>query len=122
MIALLNPPGTYTTMLFEISRTSSRCDYTEQPCEGAVLSQRPRVDRRTVDDPKKLRFGSDTWYQHGTNHRVEDGHIVRDMEMVSIWVIDIQSLDALMTFIRECGDAIVLSETSIEIYDDRRED
>jgi len=104
---------------FQIFRTSQGTDSDEAPVDGAVIEQRPRVDRRTVDDLSRLRFGRDTWYTHGTNHRVEGGCILRDMEMRSIWVIEIASLEALMTLVGD--DEIVLGAGVIEIYDNYRE-
>ncbi len=40
-------------------------------------------DERTVDDPKKVPMARDTdqwWYNEGRNHRIENGHIVRDRD------------------------------------------
>ena len=38
----------------------------------------------------------DRWYGDGSNHRKENGLIVRDMQESTRWVIDIESLEQLM--------------------------
>jgi len=76
-------------MIFEICRTTARYDCDHPPVEGAFKTQRVRVDRRTVSSPDQLRYEPErsTWYQVGTNHRVENGCIARDMEMMTIWAV-----------------------------------
>lgn len=38
-----------------------------------------------------------------------------------IWFVDIESLEDLHNLINEVGSAIILDDTSVEIYDDFRE-
>lgn len=48
-----------------------------------------RRDERTVDDPSKLPErvgGGAVWYTEGINHRVENDHIVRDLETNGLFV------------------------------------
>ena len=101
-----------------ISRTSDGF-----PCDGAVREKVAYVDGRTVDDPKKLMFPLDreSWYKFGENHRVENGHIFRDI-MEDGYTIEVESL---VSFIKEHGECVVsvdnLNQVHIEIYDDYRE-
>ena len=110
-------------MIFEVFRSSYRGVGDHPPVEGAFKTQRVRVDRRTVSSPDQLRYEPErsTWYQVGTNHRVENGRIQRDMEMREVWAVDIPTLEALLTFIGTCGHEIVMTKDTIEIYDDYRE-
>lgn len=107
-------------MLFRISRTSI-CE--GKPCDEAISMTTVRIDERGVDDPAKIRayYGENTdwWYSNGRNHRVENGHIKRDFDDEA-WYVEISSLDELMKFIDKYG-CIVVSLSSIEIYDDYRE-
>lgn len=52
-------------------------------------------------------------------HAYEEGGIDKYGEM--IWFVDIESLEDLHNLINEVGHAIILDDTSIEIYDDFRE-
>lgn len=77
-------PGQYRVM-----RTSSYGESPEPPCDGAYQIRVTRVDRRLTDDPKKVPSGRGTdewWYDRGTNHRVEDGCICRDLGVDTLWV------------------------------------
>ena len=49
----------------------------------------------------------------------EEGGIDKYGEM--IWFVDIESLEDLHSLINEVGAAIILDDTSVEIYDDFRE-
>lgn len=64
-------------MKFLISRTSIWGD--KKPYKNACLDTFIRIDERTVDDPSKLNHKSsrENWYDEGSNHRVENGHIKR---------------------------------------------
>lgn len=119
-------------MKFLITRTSRK--YVEQPpCEEARAEKYVVVDRRSVDDPRKFtayRHNPDEamqmWYGDGSNHRVENGMIVRDMQERIRWVIDIENLEQLMELQRKYGELILNTDDNnndpaIEIYDDYRE-
>jgi hypothetical protein len=45
---------------------------------------------------------ADTWYAEGANHRVENGHIRRDMPLAShqqfCWIVELETLEALTAF------------------------
>lgn len=110
-------------MKFLVRRTS--CLYSK-PCDEAVLEPFIYVDERTVDDPAKIpafNGKSEWWYKDGTNHRVIDGHICRDINSNG-WFIEVSSLDELMQFYQKYGRLIFLPECrgvdGIEIYDDYR--
>lgn len=117
-------------MKFTLTRTSMR---NEKPHEHAVKEIRTYVDVRTVDNPKKIiaHRGTDGgWYDKGTNHRVHNGHIMRDREEETIYTIKIDSLEELINFCRDCGEEVILlvgeyadkgEEITLEIYDDYRE-
>jgi hypothetical protein len=113
-------------MRFAICRTS--CYRDTKPCKEAYQIDSVRVDERTVADPAKLPGQDGTeWYKHGTNHRVEKGHIFRDFE-VKLWVVDIDSLEKLLKFEKKYGSLIIEQKDwrskdllTLEIYDDYRE-
>lgn len=112
-------------MKFVISRTSD----SGQPCKEAFSGKGIRIDERTTDDPAKIvAYGGKTewWYGDGKNHRVENGHIKRDIEH-TFWFIEIATLDDLLKFIGEYGQIVIgpcyynSDYIEIEIYDDYRE-
>lgn len=111
-------------MKFYVSRTSM---WDGKPCEEAFQEKYVRVDKRTVNNPKKLKCSdSETWYMEGTNHRVVNGRIARDFEATG-WFINIDSLADLMKFIKKYGDIAITTFVyndayyNLEIYDDWRE-
>jgi len=60
------------------------------------------------------------WFASGTNHRVVDGHAIRDF-VTEQWVVEV---DNLADFIRKNGTTIIHSThvgLTLEIYDDYRE-
>ena len=109
--------------LFLVIRSSS-LDDDVPPCEGAKQYQVKRVDRRSVDDPKKIPLNRGTdgdWYTRGENHRVENGMICRDVGWKTEWFVEIPDI---MAFVRRYGQCVVSHRDGypcIEIYDDYRE-
>ena len=118
-----------TKGFFSVNRTSS-CDRPDDedskpPCDGAFPCEVMRIDRRYCDDPKKVPYNkgtSDWWYEKGSNHRVENGYICRDMGWWKQWFVEIPDV---MEFVRKNGTCVVSIDRdgheSIEIYDDYRE-
>lgn len=118
-----------TKGFFSVGRTSS-CSRTDDedakpPCDGAFPCEIMRIDRRYCDDPKKVPYNkgtSDWWYEKGSNHRVENGCICRDMGWWKQWFVEIPDV---MDFVRKNGTCVVSIDPdgheSIEIYDDYRE-
>jgi hypothetical protein len=99
-------------MNFLVSRVSNRED---MPHPLAVLKPYIYVDERDVDDPHDI-----NWYKEGTNHRVENGYIKRDLQR-NDWFITIDTMEKLKDFIKSEGD-IILHEGSgdfmkLTIYD-----
>lgn len=105
-------------------------DDSVKPCKEAVKASFVRVDERTVDDPKKIRFrmkgqSENWWYEDGRNHRVEKGHIKRDFDDEA-WFVDMDWKD-LPAFIKKYGAIVIQQHHSspdfleIEIYDGYRE-
>ena len=117
-------------MEFMISKTSLYGADDKAPHERAYKKAYVRVDERTTDDPNKLfAEGGDRWYRSGKNHRVENGHIMRDFDDEA-WFIEIKDLDDLIQFTKTLDgtDEIVFGASywnnqmlQIEIYDDYRE-
>ena len=123
-------------MKFMVRRTSSR---DRNPCEGAYKETYTRHDIREVADPPSmyvcdLREGRREiqWEDHGENHRVENGHAIRDFPDTPGWFIDIDGLAALKAFINKYGRVVIRpplpTETGdhgcpvvLEIYDCYRE-
>jgi len=110
-------------MKFKVSRTSLFND--EKPCEGSFKEKYIRIDERTISDPFKNIYMKD-WYETGTNHRVENGHIKRDF-VEEGWFVEIATLLEFIQFSNNNGSIIIrkcyhnVSITEIEIYDDYRE-
>ena len=112
-------------MKMRITRTSlSWSDEKNPPIEEAIRGKYIYVDERTCDDPSKIHhYKGDTkwWYEEGKNHRVENGHIKRDIEREG-WLIVINSLEQLVDLSKKYGELIInADENEIEIYDDYRE-
>lgn len=112
-------------MKFKVERTSLFND-DEKPCENVSKENYIRIDERTIDDPSKNIYMKD-WYEHGINHRVENGHIKRDF-IDEGWFTEISDLDGLMQFIKDVEKNIVVGKyhenssiMKIEIYDSYRE-
>lgn len=113
-------------MIFVVSRTSHYGD--RQPCEEAYKSKLKDVDMRSVDSPEKLKcMNKDEWFSSGTNHRVINGHIARDLGEVDEWFVEFNSLEDLVAFKRKYGEIILTTSCTdcnhieIEIYDTYRE-
>jgi hypothetical protein len=114
-------------MRVAVSRTTSS---EAQPCEEAYRAAYVRHDERNTDDPAKIpaKAGIDPqwWYAEGRNHRIENGHIIRDFDDEA-WFMNLESLDDLLRFIAKYGDVVVgpwysnESILKVEIYDDYRE-
>jgi hypothetical protein len=110
---------------FYLTRTT---DSDLQPCDEAYQRDYFYVDRRTAKDPKELgQYGAD-WYENGTNHRLEDGMIARDIPQPGGWFIELTNLLDLLEFVNKHGRVIIepisnrVKDTyEIEIYDDYRE-
>lgn len=115
-------------MLFRVCRTSV-CDYSKKPYEDCIPIMVKRIDRRRFSSPEEFneicgkREGN--WFDTGKNHRVEDGCIVRDLEPVQNWGIEINSLEELIEFKNKVENKIIIHDDitapRLEIYDDYRE-
>lgn len=108
-----------------VRKTSQYFDTDNPPCEGAVKVETKIIDRRNVDDPRKIpaHRGTDgNWWSEGTNHRIENGCICRDMGWSQSWFIELHDV---MAFVRAHGTCVVSvgndGHEEIEIYDDYRE-
>lgn len=113
-------------MKFQIKRTSMWDD--KKPCEEAVADKLVSVDVRSVSSPEKLTcMTAEKWYGEGTNHRIINGNIARDLDKRDCYVVKINTLKELMGLQDKYGDLIISTSyidratPSIEIYDDYRE-
>ena len=106
--------------LFLCSRMSC---YGCKPCDEAVEVEIVNVDKRNKDDPKKIPAYLDKddswWYDNGTNHRVVNGFIQRDMGTRKEWVVE---TDNLLDFIDKNGGDVIITKHfdgfyEIKIYD-----
>lgn len=86
-------------MIFRFSASS----LDRKPLREAFKRKYSIIDERTVSDPKLLISGEKEWYAHGSNHRLENGHLKRDLEK-SGWFIEIRTLRELMKFMALHGD------------------
>lgn len=110
--------------LYRCTRTSL-LDYSKKPCKGAIRVDAVYVDERETSDPKKIPAFNGTdgdWYTEGTNHRVERGHIKRDLDREKVWAVKVKDIAA---FVAKHGQCVVSINNegwlTIEIYDDYRE-
>jgi hypothetical protein len=112
-------------MKFRIKRTSTD----KKPCSRAKKENCIYVDERDVSSPELLKYDNavESWYSSGKNHRVENGHIKRDI-YTTAWFIEINTLEDLLKFIKKHGNCIITQSDwlikscpSIEIYDTYRE-
>ena len=112
-------------MIFTVRRVS-QFDDTQKPCEEAFRGVLLSVDIRTISDPSE--FNDKTleknWYKEGTNHRLINGCIARDMGMEEVWLIEFENLEQLLEF-KEKYDDIIIRTSYIDnktheilIYDD----
>ncbi len=119
-------------MKFYVTRTSASGDEVK-PCDEATPGTYTRVDRRNVDDLRKIpasrrdpERAEKEWYGDGGNHRIEQGCLVRDMGLQEAWTIEMDSIEALWAFAQKYGEVIVRAhwnngEPELEIYDTYRE-
>jgi hypothetical protein len=103
--------------IYLVSRTSC-CE--GKPCDEAYEVEMMQVDRRNCDHPKKIPAHDGTdgdWYNHGSNHRVENGNICRDMGWRRQWVVQVNDV---MDFVDSHGECVVgrtnEGYATIEIY------
>lgn len=108
-----------------VVRRTSQWDFDQPPCDGAFRVPFVDVDVRDVDDPKKIpayRGTDGDWYQRGTNHRVVDGRIMRDVGVKLLWCVLIPDI---RVFIETHGRCVLSvrwpGQLEVEIYDDYRE-
>ncbi len=117
-------------MLFEVTRTSIYTD--NKPFENCKEIQLTHLEIRTLKTPNEFddKFGyrEGKWLEKGTNHRIINGRIARDLDKENTWGIEIGSLEELMQFVESVkNDVIITTSTidkktpSLEIYDDYRE-
>jgi hypothetical protein len=114
-------------MKFEIRRTSNYGDG-EKPYDGANQERVANYDQRTFksfeEHDSKLK---QSWLSRGTEHAVNEKGIVRRIEDVLAWTIEINSLDELMELYKKEGSLIIQKSWNnngmncIEIYDGYRE-
>ena len=114
-----------------VERTSNwGCE--EKPIDEAVLVNRTLhyQERRTVSslkEAKTMRWYKE-WISSGSNHREENGYVVRDCEVeASVWEVEIGSLNDIVGIFKKYGDIIIEEniyseyDFKIEIYDTYRE-
>ncbi len=117
-------------MLFHVTRTSIWGE--NKPHDKCIPIKLTRVDSRTFRTPEEYdeRLGKrdGKWLSFGTNHRIEDGRIVRDFGVADVWCIEINSLEELMSFKKDVDEELVIGVSYIdektpyiEIYDAYRE-
>jgi hypothetical protein len=109
---------------FRVSRASDYRDDPNSPCVGAWQEKYFYIDWRTTDDPAKIAAydrETDWWYNEGTNHRIENGMIARDLEEKG-WFIEFDGLGALLKFIDSKNRVVITDEKQYHydllIYDD----
>lgn len=113
-------------MKFTVKR-ASMWESETPPCEEAARENIIDVDTRTFRSPEAFDaiHGSGAWFSKGTNHTINEmGCITREIGMVNVWMIEINTLDELMKFYEKYGNIIIQdciwnkSYKEILIYDD----
>lgn len=88
-------------MEYRVSR-----DMTElhvKPCARAVRKRYVWKDHRSFSSPDYFHEKNrEEWFEEGENHRIENGHIVRDLVRMG-WFISVDNLEELHTLFRECS-------------------
>jgi len=101
-------------MLFVISGTRVSLTESKSPCSEAKEYELTPLDYRdvkTLEDAKGKIWYKD-WIAGGENHREENGMVLCDRKAkTKQWVIEINSLDELLSFQSKYGD-IVISDSS----------
>src|SRR5271169_1718685 len=101
-------------MLFVISGKRVSLTESKSPCDEAKEYELVPLDYRDVKtlEEAKGKIWYKDWISGGDHHREENGMIVCDKKTkVKQWVIDIGSLDQLLSFQNKYGD-IVISDSS----------
>lgn len=116
-------------MKFKISRTSYSRDI--KPCYDAYKMELPYYHIRTcTEDEFNERFSNSEglWRNNGTDHHItNEGHIIRQEQTETCWVIEFKSLKKLLEFSDQFGKIIIEPNVTnrdlptIEIYDSYRE-
>ena len=110
-------------MKFRISRVSG---YGIPKVAGVKIERVIWFDRRSVSTLEEARKQpwSEEFFSGGSNHREENGRVVRDLP-ATIYTIEIESLKDLLQFIERVGSEIILDNSSykevageILVYDD----
>jgi hypothetical protein len=89
-----------------------------KPFAQCLLVKGYMIDRRTTDCPSKVpayKGETDWWHRTGTNHRVVDGQICRDMED-EFHVMDIKTIDELLDFQKQTGIKFEVSHKSNRVF------
>jgi len=100
-------------MRFMVKRRSciSSDEYKDaRPCDGVVKGEYIYTDVRYTDTPEHVPYHmgkSDWWYEQGTNHRLINGNIARDLK-VNGWILEVSSLEELIAFKQKVGSPIVI--------------
>jgi hypothetical protein len=88
-----------------------------KPCDGAIKTSYLRIDSRTTDCPTKIPMyrgnpegAKKWWYNEGTNHRVVNGQITRDIADYT-WMMDIKDLEELVTLIDLYGGTSTIKKS-----------
>ena len=115
-------------MRFVVRRASKWGDE-DIDCKEAKHDNIVRVETRTLHSPEEFdaKFSNreGKWLSVGTNHRVdENGWITRDIGMIDVWSVEIDTLDELMKFCNKYGSIVIgdymlnKAYKEILIYDD----
>ena len=105
-------------MKFIVSRTSdwkgetSFTSRMKQPIEGAKAKKLVSIERKkgkTLDEARRREWGEE-FFERGSNHREEDGCVVRDMGTEFKWVVEIPTLKELLHLVSREEREILISK------------
>ena len=102
-------------MKFKMKRTSICWDEEESPCAGCTREETTKIieHRDYVEEHE--------YYEEPEYFDYKGIPMVRRKVKETIWTRDFATVEDLVAFIRGIGSPIVMTEDSIEIYDDYRE-
>jgi len=101
-------------MKFIISRKKMSVTENKQVCDEARQEDLTPLDYRTVGtlEEAKGKVWYKEWLSSGENHREEGGMVVCDKkEKSKQWIVEINSLDDLITFQGKYGEIVISDST-----------
>jgi len=101
-------------MKFIVSRQKTKVGSNGRPCDEARQEELTPLDYRMVGSLKEAeeKVWYRDWLEGGTGHREENGMVVCERkEKVKRWVVELNTLEALIDFQRKYGSITIQDST-----------